>query len=172
MCTLWNSISYFLFKECTYVNLYESLTGWESWWVFLSSPPSFDGFGGQHIGVDRTLIKSGTVSYTRGVLLPRGCLLAACFTGTSPRAASSSSHVGERLQRCSCSADTLLLWGTEESTSIAPLAANMAFSGCLKGKPVSPAHTTALMCQGSNLNLTSTFMSCCSCTLILARSDR
>lgn len=93
MCTLWNSISYFLFKECTYVNLYESLTGWESWWVFLSSPPSFDGFGGQHIGVDRTLIKSGTVSYTRGVLLPRGCLLAACFTGTSPRAASSSSHV-------------------------------------------------------------------------------
>lgn len=92
---------------CMKVLLAEKVGGF-----FSSSPPSFDGFGGQHIGVDRTLIKSGTVSYIRGVLLPRGCLLAACFTGTSPRAASSSSHVGERLQRCSCSADTLLQWGT------------------------------------------------------------
>lgn len=39
-------------------------------------PLSFGGCGGQHIGVDRTLIKSGTVSYTQGVLLPRGLLLA------------------------------------------------------------------------------------------------
>lgn len=34
--------------------------------VFFVIPPSFGGFGGQHIGVARTLIKSGTVSYTQG----------------------------------------------------------------------------------------------------------
>lgn len=73
--------------------------------VFFVIPPSFGGFGGQRIGVDRTLIKSGTVSYTRGVC----CLLeAACFTETSPSAAGSSSHVAEHLQRCTFSADTLL----------------------------------------------------------------
>lgn len=67
--------------------------------VFFVILPSFGGFGGQHIGVDRTLIKSGTVRYTQGVLLARGCLLAACFTETSPSAASSSSHLAEHLQR-------------------------------------------------------------------------